>query len=70
MCFFALFTIFSGVAVPSSFSIDPELTPILIGTPFSLAAAATFLTFSIDPIFPGLILTLETPASMLKSASL
>ncbi len=44
-----------------SFFTDPELTPTLIGTFFSLHAYTIFLTFSSLPILPGFILIPSAP---------
>ena len=52
----------------SSFSSEPALTPILIAQLFIFAASTTFLTFSLLPIFPGLILKQEAPASAASKA--
>ena len=43
-----------------SFSIDPELIPILIGIEFFLHTSITAFMFSFEPILPGLILNLST----------
>jgi hypothetical protein len=41
-----------------------------IGIPFSRAASTTCATFSGPPMFPGLIRTAATPASIARSARL
>ena len=50
------------------FSKEPLLIPIRIGMPRSLHLSATAFTRSSEPILPGLILILSTPASQAASA--
>ena len=70
----ALSTIASGVGCPyfiiRCFSIDPALTPILIGIPLLFASSTTSFTFPSSPIFPGFILTLSIPFSIAVNANL
>ena len=47
----------------------PELAPIRIGMPARFAAVTTCSTLSGPPMFPGLIRTAATPASIAFSAS-
>ena len=66
-CRRALSTMAAAVAPPArarmSFSSDPELTPIRMGTPLSPAARTTSRTFSGEPMLPGLRRRPSTPAS-------
>ena len=48
---------------------EPELTPIRIGTPASVARSATSATFSRPPMLPGLRRMQCAPASIALSAS-
>ena len=67
-------TIASGVAVPyfcnRSFSSDPPLTPIRIGTFRAWAARTTSTMRSCFPMLPGFKRNLSMPASSASSASL
>src|ERR687892_1149886 len=51
------------------FGSEPELAPMRIGIPRSLAALTTMATLSEPPMLPGLMRTAATPASMALSAS-
>ena len=51
-----------------SISSDPLLTPIRIGTPFSVAFSTTARTRFSPPMLPGLMRSLSTPASSARSA--
>ena len=48
---------------------EPEFAPIRIGMPRAFAASTTSATLSGPPMFPGLMRTAATPASMAFSAS-
>jgi len=64
----------AGVAVPyffsKSFSSDPPLTPMRIGTCCACAACTTSTIRSCLPMLPGLRRSLSMPASRARSASL
>ena len=52
------------------FGSEPEFAPIRIGMPAFFAALTTSATLSAPPMFPGLMRTAATPASMAFSARL